>query len=522
MAAQRRPINDDDASDSMILNQPLLIDATANDDENDAPPATTANHHLRHTLHPETIRNNFLQMSTLFAINHGCTVSCVGLANARLGSVGVWQSGVLYASYTAAALFGASYFVRRWGSRNGLAMGMGMSASYVTSFFLVTFVADGSEGMGWLRNAVAIGGALVGGVGSSILWVSQGTYFSCASQLFSEGEGIALEDVTGRFGGNFAFIFLVFEVILRLLSTFLIETAGWTWKVIFGLYSLQSILPVIFMMNVMDVERYQQQKGQLNNSLVEDGGIDDDSQNGLEGEARALPSHKATAALDLLRKDPKTKYLSPINILFGLSTAFGSSVLNGEVIQKVLVDPNSTFVGFYTAITSTVAAVASLVFGRLQSSHGTWFHCGKEQVLTMGALSYLIISLQFLIFPDGSDWNRLTLLSVYTFLGVGRATYEGTLRAVFADFFPREKEGAFANIILFSGTASTTGYVLSVTGALECHEVGKYCMEYSDGSIHNVLVMELVILVTAIVAIPSFWRAVWMFREERNIPNGGV
>mmetsp|Transcript_34553 Transcript_34553/g.56513 ORF Transcript_34553/g.56513 Transcript_34553/m.56513 type:complete len:241 (+) Transcript_34553:344-1066(+) len=175
-----------------------------------------------------------------------------------------------------------------------------------------------------------------------------------------------------------------------------------------------------------------------------------------------------------------------------------------------------------TAITSMVAAVASLLFGRLQSSHGSRLHCGKELVLTIGALSYLVIVLQFIAFPNGSDWNRLTLIYIYTLLGVGRATYEGTLRAVFADFFPNEKEGAFANIILFSGSASTLGYILSVTGAPQCEEVSKYCMEYSDGSIHNVLVMELVIIATAIVAIPSFWRAVWMFRKEQNIQNDSV
>eukprot|EP00579_Thalassiosira_antarctica_P027833 CAMPEP_0202028392 /NCGR_PEP_ID=MMETSP0905-20130828/63426_1 /ASSEMBLY_ACC=CAM_ASM_000554 /TAXON_ID=420261 /ORGANISM="Thalassiosira antarctica, Strain CCMP982" /LENGTH=557 /DNA_ID=CAMNT_0048592097 /DNA_START=102 /DNA_END=1773 /DNA_ORIENTATION=+ len=556
--SRRRDDDDDSSMLSGSNQQPLLIDADGNDDENISRPidyndASSAS---------RKIRTNFLQMSALFAINHGCTVSCLGLANARLGSIGVWQSGTLYASYTAAALFGASYFanvrpirnkprlhrillglanarlgsigvwqsgtlyasytaaalfgasyfVKQFGSRNGLALGMGMSAAYVTSFFLASMVVEMNEEMVWLQDVVAIAGAVVGGVGSSILWVSQGTYFSCASELFAskveeEGEMVLLGDVTSRFGGNFAFVFLLSEVILRLLSTFLIETAGLSWKIIFGLYSLLSILPVFFMMGVMDVEEYQQH--QYNNLLQTEEDDGSDNEDRLEDENETSTSHKATAAIDLLRKDPKAKYLSPVSILFGLSTAFSASVLNGEVIQQVLSDPNSTYVGLYTAITSMVAAVASLLFGRLQSSHGSRLHCGKELVLTIGALSYFVIALRFIAFPNGSDWNRLTLIYIYTLLGVGRATYEGTLRAIFADFFPNEKEGAFANIILFSGSASTLGYILSVTGALQCEEVSKYCMEYSDGSIHNVLVMELVIIATAVVAIPSFWRAVW-------------
>ena len=99
------------------------------------------------SLTPESIRKNFLLMSLLFAINHGCTVSVLGLSNARLGSIGVWQSGILYGSYTASAFYGASYFVKKLGSRNGLVLGMGMSASYVTSFFLATIIAEHNESL---------------------------------------------------------------------------------------------------------------------------------------------------------------------------------------------------------------------------------------------------------------------------------------------------------------------------------------------------------------------------------------
>ena len=237
-----------------------------------------------------------------------------------------------------------------------------------------------------------------------------------------------------------------------------------------------------------------------------------------------LSSNKATATLDLLRQDPKARYMAPMSVLFGISTSFCSSVINGEVIQRVLSDPNSTYVGLYTAVTSLVAAAASFIFGRLQSTstsqggaHRT-LRCGKVTVLTIGALSYFVIAIQFLAFPGGKHWNRTTLLVLYILLGIGRATYEGTLRAVVADFFPNNKEGAFGNIILWSGSASTVGYVLSVTGALRCDTVGTYCLEYTDGSIHNVLVMELVIIVLAVIAIPSFWRANWMFYKDRRIP----
>ena len=40
-----------------------------------------------------------------------------------------------------------------------------------------------------------------------------------------------------------------------------------------------------------------------------------------------------------------------------------------------------------------------------------------------------------------------------------RATFEGTLKATFADYFSYEKEGAFANIILQNGLSGAVGYV---------------------------------------------------------------
>ena len=40
-----------------------------------------------------------------------------------------------------------------------------------------------------------------------------------------------------------------------------------------------------------------------------------------------------------------------------------------------------------------------------------------------------------------------------------RATFEGTLKATFADYFSYEKEGAFANIILQNGLSGAIGYV---------------------------------------------------------------
>eukprot|EP00957_Ditylum_brightwellii_P080940 6157301-Ditylum_brightwellii.AAC.1 len=100
-------------------------------------------------------------------------------------------------------------------------------------------------------------------------------------------------------------------------------------------------------------------------------------------------------------------------------------------------------------------------------------------------------------------------------MGVGRATFESTLRAVFADFFSHEKEGAFANIIVQSGVSSVVGFWLSVN--LPCHHSGMYCIKFRDGGLHNTLAFEVITMVTSLFAIFGFRRAAALYRQEMRV-----
>jgi hypothetical protein len=102
---------------------------------------------------------------------------------------------------------------------------------------------------------------------------------------------------------------------------------------------------------------------------------------------------------------------------------------------------------------------------------------------------------------------------VYTLQGMGRATFESTLKATFADYFSYEKEGAFANIILQNGLSSAIGYILSFR--LLCEKRSKYCVEFSDGSLHNVLSFELLVIMSVIFAIGGLWRASILYKREQ-------
>jgi MFS family permease len=268
-------------------------------------------------------------------------------------------------------------------------------------------------------------------------------------------------------------------VLLRALSSLLLHVMSWTG--IFAFYSAVAVVSTLGMATLVAAVENRVDAASVDQSLW----------------------FKATAAYRLLRNDPKMKYLIPTTALFGWASAFLSSYVNGEVVHMVLHQDNS--IGWLTAWVSCAAALASLGYGRIPGSH-------KEAILAFGALCFAAIAMIFVIAPQLKSIT--TLILVYTLHGLGRATFEGTLRSAFADLF-QDKEGAFANIILQNGTTTAIGFVLSFH--LRCESLtNPYCIEYRDGSRHNILVYEVLILATAALSIWGFRRAIMIDDAEKQ------
>jgi len=359
----------------------------------------------------------------------------------------------------------------------------------------------------FLKAPAAAVGAILGGVGAGFLWTAQGSYFANAAaaharavdqqqqQFANDGLMVngangndnnnddqpTLEKSTAKLAGIFAFIYLALEVGLRALSTVLLEFGNLGWSTIFAIYAAFTVVSTCLMVFVEQLEE--------NNNI-----------------AQQQPSawYKITAAWQLLRHDPKMKHMIGLNAVFGLTSSFLSSYVNGEVVRTVMLDYESKYVGLFAAWVSCVAAAMSLVFGRLAP------RIGKGPILVAGSVCFFLVALPFLFWPNTQHWGWLSLLFIYSMHGTGRATFEGTLKATFADYFSSEKEGAFANIILQNGLSSALGFILSFT--LRCSDwkqehFGDYCVEYRGGSVHDVLSFEMLIILTSILAVVGHWKA---------------
>jgi len=441
------------------------------------------------------------------------------------------------------------------------------AAAYASSSDGGTAADDASVLLDWRGVVAALLGAAIGGAGAGFLWVAQGAYFARAAEEHSELTAaiIAQEEEddeqqqevvqgeerrdamttrntsTERFSSYFAFVYLSEEVALRSLSTLLLERLGWTWSAVFATYALVAVVSTGLM--AAFVRNYDDHSGE--HDVIDDeelSGEVPEEGNGAVTISRSPSNsvfwYKATAAARLLRRDPKMKYMIGLNAAFGFASAFLNSYVNAEVVPIVFGsttnnssdnnhsaiifnygdsgDDNnsgsdgSKYIGILTSWVSIVAATMSLVFGRISPK------VGNGPVLIAGAMCFFFVAAPFLALPRIELWGWTLLVAVYTCHGVGRATFEGALRATFAEYFAYEKEGAYANIILQNGLSSAVGYVLTFGLSCSKDRSSPYCVEYRDGSFHDVLTFELLVVLSAVAAVFGFWRASALYNNSSS------
>jgi hypothetical protein len=57
----------------------------------------------------------------------------------------------------------------------------------------------------------------------------------------------------------------------------------------------------------------------------------------------------------------------------------------------------------------------------------------------------------------------------------------------------------------------------TVTFSLLCRTPSRYCVEYSNGTLHDVLTFELIVIASAIFAIFGYVRASILYKQEREV-----
>lgn len=391
-------------------------------------------------------RREFYIMCTTFSVNHATVTTPILYASSVLtNSAGQGGNAVLYGATLVSSLFLANLLFAVLGAKKGLSISMLLYTIYVFLFALSASMCAkrNSEGAclegDSLQLPIVVIGSIVGGLGAGLLWTCQGAFFSLVCERVASAEGKEAQAVTAELAGTFGFVFLGLECTVRATATLLHSYANLSFAGTFYIFAaLAFAANVTFQLCSTNLQR--------------------------EGGPKVGNVCQKVLAAVSLWKDPKIWVLQATNITFGFAAAWNGGYVGRNIFSKAL---NSGFIGFAGALLSGLAAILAKVFAPLSQNYG------KGPIIAVGAAAFLCLGIFSKWVGTPAEWGWGVLI-FYGFMGVGRAVYESTNKAIFADFFPGDKSpGAFANVFVFGTAASTAAFVL---GAEERSEAELYLL----------------------------------------------
>jgi len=381
---------------------------------------------------------HFALMACAFAVNHGCVTATIAIGSSDFNpNLSAVSNATLYITYTLGALLLAVPMVKIYGPHRCLVIGLTAYVFYVLPYAII--VVGGKDLDLRVQYAIAAVGSAIGGAGAGLLWTAQGAYFSRAAELYALETGRPREDVNGYFGGVFSTIYVGMEVIAKLFSSVVRDSWSDGGKVfVFMSYLTLCIISAFAMTFAKKLPRKEE---------------DDDLM--LKDEKPscfALMLYKLKA-IKKVSSDPKIWLVAPLNLAFGYTASWVAQYLNGTIAKTTVGGDN---VGYLTAVIPGYAALAGVPYAFL----GRKF--GKGPMMVLGCLSFFTLGMIGWLVPlktlENSGWGGM--IGLYLIMGNGRAVFESTNKAVFADFFPDNAAGAFAMFGVQSGLAGAFGFIV--------------------------------------------------------------
>jgi hypothetical protein len=299
-----------------------------------------------------------------------------------------------------------------------------------------------------IKYPVAIIGALIGGTGSGVMWTGQGVYYARTCDVYSSRTGLSIEESSNKFGGIFATVYLLAELVLKGMSSPLIALVG--DKGLFFTYCTLAVVSVAALSQMTDIDALSpscappKPKRSKYGSIADEGMVDDAPVDD--------PFATMKAVINLFMTERKLQLMAMTQIAFGFYVPFLNYYLDGRVIPIRL---GKEYIGIFATITVAVGAVISYYSPTINR------HFGKSFTLALGALSFMALAAPFMAMSAPAyEATVFELFLVYFLAGFGRASYESANKSIFVDFFPNDKEAAFPNIMLLSGIATFFGFMV--------------------------------------------------------------
>jgi len=406
---------------------------------------------------PRRTRNNFLLMCVAFSFNHGSAVAVLNISIALLGRDGSYMSGVLYVAYALTALLFATAPIDLLGARKALIAACSCFCLYVVAFPICLLIPASRQAA---SIVVAMLGGLMGGFAAGFAWVAQGQYFTSAAKRYAAEKLIDESEANQDFASTFAFILLSTEVLLKVFPVLLLPVshnevvAAASGKrvatsdlIVAVVYSVVAVGACILLRNIDDLD--PRPTALLAGDAGRGGGGSDRSGG---PQPKRFTLEKATAVLSLWRRQPTVLLLSFIQITFGLCSSLMTEEVTGNLIPQAYPQDKVIVGSLMGTLVALVAATLQLPSKILRA------RVGRAPLILVGMLAFLWETALIGSLSSNELGQLRHLTSLYVLQGVGRSSFEGTNKALFADFFPADASAAFSSIVFFNGAASALGY----------------------------------------------------------------
>ena len=472
---------------------------------------------------PDRIFWNFVRMAVFFSLNHGSVTAVLGLAVPLLGNeAGSYSSGTLYIAYALTALLLSAPIMSVLGTRKALIIGAFVYCVYVASFPCALIVNDdnfklmvaivggliGGFAAGFLWNAQGAyfakttkRYALAKGVSQEVATakfasVFAGLFLTLEVVLKLLASAIKLLNPTdspantpGGGGGagngtapngtapngtapNMSMGFASFAAAGNgTMNGGGNEAASATGNIVVAtVYSIIALASSVGLMTIYEMERPKAPKSGSGEGLLEVGTEASDQdlykqqqeqlEDGNAGDGAAAPQPrsalcaKVLGAMNMWCRHPRILLLNLIQMAFGVSASLLGVYVSGEVVSHSFPTSKVTVVGFMSAMVAAIAALLQVPAGVGAKKFGK----PPFMLASLGAFVTLAVLCIACDIDTLGTWP--VLVACYLMQGIGRAGYEGTNKAIYADFFPDDSIPAFANIVLANGFMSSLTFFL--------------------------------------------------------------
>ncbi|ETV80322.1 hypothetical protein, variant [Aphanomyces astaci] len=322
-----------------------------------------------------------------------CDVACTAPFRECKSPLGGVVMGTMYLTFMTSAMAGP-FLPHYFGEKKSM---VGSSTMYAV-FALANLVVALNPTNVVLQWGIMLPTAVLGGVAASFLWISQASYLTRLSVLYSQFKRVPAIASVGLFNGIFLSFFKLATLAGNTISALVLNALQWSTVSLFWIYTATSVAGTALLCLIPDLP------------LQAAAPLPTEYTKLLEPDS-AVATMRSLAALAM---DRRMLALTPIMLLNGLQQGFLSGEFTSNVVRESL---GSAAIGTVFAVVGLVSVSSSFVFGKLADKFGPL----PGQLVSFAALlaAYIVCYVATVTKCD-DQWSLV--LTVGVILSIGDAS----------------------------------------------------------------------------------------------------